>query len=303
MIVFVINKNGKKLMPCTQRKARILLKNKKAIIYSYKPFTIQLLYGSYGYTQETTLKVDLGSRLIGIAIERDDNILAKGKIILRCDVKNHLTTRKLYRRSRRSRKTRYRKERFLNRVKAKKQGWLPPSIRSRIDNTFVWIDKFAALLPNPVLSINVGNYNYEIQEKETTFMTIIRQKVLQKYQDAIITHNGFNKERRNSFKIVQFRKKKRSLHEANPRKGRTKKNTLSKRNERNTKQVKNWCLNDMVRVFEKIGFITGFTGKTACYIKDINGNWITSKGKNYKQVNLSCLKLMKRNNNWQYCCT
>ncbi|NSE45845.1 hypothetical protein G4358_00665 [Dorea formicigenerans] len=37
---------GDPLMPCTQRKARILLKEGKAVIYKYNPFTIQLTHGS-----------------------------------------------------------------------------------------------------------------------------------------------------------------------------------------------------------------------------------------------------------------
>jgi hypothetical protein len=46
MLVFVINKQGKPLMPCSQSKARKLLNEKKAKIVGYKPFAIQLLYGS-----------------------------------------------------------------------------------------------------------------------------------------------------------------------------------------------------------------------------------------------------------------
>ena len=44
MRVFVKNIRGESLMPCTQRKARILLKSKKAVIFKYNPFTIQLTY-------------------------------------------------------------------------------------------------------------------------------------------------------------------------------------------------------------------------------------------------------------------
>lgn len=41
MLVFVKNKHGENLMPCKPSKARKLLKQKKAKIISYKPFTIQ----------------------------------------------------------------------------------------------------------------------------------------------------------------------------------------------------------------------------------------------------------------------
>ena len=161
MLAFIINKHGIPLMPCKQSKARKLLKEKKAIIVGYKPFTIQLLFGSSGYKQETNIGVDLGAKYIGIAIQSQNKAIAKGTIELRQNVKSNLETRKIYRRSRRNRKTRYRQARFLNRVSTKKQGWLPPSIRSRIDNTFFWIDKFCMLLPNPKLNIEVGKFDVQ----------------------------------------------------------------------------------------------------------------------------------------------
>src|SRR5699024_6887215 len=62
------------------------------------------------------------------------------------------------------------------------------------------------------------------------------------------------------FRIKQFRKKKRSLHEATARKGRKHKNVTSKKNEKNMKQLKGFYLNDKVSLFGEIGYITGFTG-------------------------------------------
>ena len=46
MCVYVKNQRNEPLMPTTQRKARILLKQKKAKIVCYEPFTIQLLYAT-----------------------------------------------------------------------------------------------------------------------------------------------------------------------------------------------------------------------------------------------------------------
>lgn len=102
-----------------------------------------------------------------------------------------------------------------------------------------------------------------------------------------------------AFLIRQFRKKKRSLHEATARKGRTTKNRTAKRNEKNTKQAGGFFMNDTVRVFGKIGFITGFTG-SAAYIKDIYDAYITPLDKGYKQVRLRELQLVRHNNNWQF---
>ena len=49
--VYVINKHGRPLMPCSPAKARHLLDAGKAKIKKRTPFTIQLVYGSSGYTQ------------------------------------------------------------------------------------------------------------------------------------------------------------------------------------------------------------------------------------------------------------
>ena len=193
--VFVMNVRGEMLMPCSPRKARILLKKKKATIVRHHPFTIQLLYATGETTQETNLGIDLGAKHIGIAITSDEKVLGKAEIELRQDVKSNLETKKIYRRSRRSRKTRYRRSKFKYKTKRvyvegkgkkkggyhkrsisftspRSKGWLPPSIQSRIDNAFHWIDTFYLLLPICKLHIEVGKFdvqkmmNPDIQGKE-----------------------------------------------------------------------------------------------------------------------------------------
>ena len=52
MLVYVISVEGKPLMPCKPAKARKLLKNKKAKIVKYEPFTIQLLFECENQIQE-----------------------------------------------------------------------------------------------------------------------------------------------------------------------------------------------------------------------------------------------------------
>lgn len=56
--VYVLNKHGEPLMPCSPGKARLLLKQQKAHVIKRTPFTIKLLYGSTGYKQPITLGVD-----------------------------------------------------------------------------------------------------------------------------------------------------------------------------------------------------------------------------------------------------
>src|SRR5699024_3346125 len=118
--VFVINKHGKALMPCKPRKARILLRDGKAKVLKKEPFTIQLLYGSTGYKQDINVGIDSGQRYIGLAVTSQNKVLFQGEVELRQDVKKLIDTRRTYRRSRRNRKTRYRKSRFLNRIAKKK---------------------------------------------------------------------------------------------------------------------------------------------------------------------------------------
>lgn len=55
--VYVLNKHGEPLMPCSPRKARLLLKQKKVYVVKRTPFTIKLLYGSTGYKQPITLGI------------------------------------------------------------------------------------------------------------------------------------------------------------------------------------------------------------------------------------------------------
>ena len=52
MVVLLFNKDNKPLMPCSPRKARILVKSGKATVVSKNPYTIKLNYGTRGYTQE-----------------------------------------------------------------------------------------------------------------------------------------------------------------------------------------------------------------------------------------------------------
>ena len=82
MRVFVKDMRGQALMPCSQRKARLLLKQNKAKIIGYKPFTIQLCYATGEAKQEVIIGIDEGARHIGIAIVSQNKVLAKGEVEL-----------------------------------------------------------------------------------------------------------------------------------------------------------------------------------------------------------------------------
>ena len=68
-MVFVLNKSKKPLDMISHAKARILLKNRLAVVHKVYPFTIRLRDNSCGSKDRAyTVKVDPGSKHTGIAI-------------------------------------------------------------------------------------------------------------------------------------------------------------------------------------------------------------------------------------------
>lgn len=96
-------------------------------------------------------------------------------------------------------------------------------------------------------------------------------------------------------KTVSLASRKRSLHEANPRKGRKKPNTSAKRNNKNVISLKGFNRHDSVKVFGQYGYLTGFAGTSACRVVDVNGDYIKKPGKSYNNVNLSEVKRLHGN--------
>src|SRR6266550_7960667 len=115
LFVYMLNCHGQPFMPCQPRKARLLLKEGKAKVVNMVPFTLQLLYGSSGYKQEVSLGIDAGAQNIGVSATTEQRVLFEAEVQPRTDIQELLATRSQFRRSRRGRKTRYRKCRFLNR--------------------------------------------------------------------------------------------------------------------------------------------------------------------------------------------
>lgn len=146
-------------MPCKPSKARKLLKKNKAKVIQRKPFTIQLLYGSSGYKQEISLGVDTGSKFIGLSATTEKKELYASTVELRNDIVKLNSDRKQYRKSRRSRNTRYRKPRFDNRRKGK--NWISPSIKHKIHTHLKSIDNVYKILPISKLIVEVANFDIQ----------------------------------------------------------------------------------------------------------------------------------------------
>ena len=184
MLAFVLNKVGKPLMPCSPAKARRLLKDGKATIVRREPFTIRLLYGSSGYRQEVVAGMDAGSKTIGCAAVANDKVVYQAEIVLRQDVFAKMKQRALFRRHRRSRKTRYRPARFSNRASMRAEGRLAPSIRSKVEShlrekRFVesilpvshWKVELAAFDIHKITDSNVEGEEYQNGDKKGFYNT------------------------------------------------------------------------------------------------------------------------------------
>lgn len=462
--VLVIGMNGIGLMPTTPRKARILIRQKKAEMVRKMPFTIRLLYKTSSATQHVELGIDTGSQHIGVAVVVDDKVLQKSEHVLRSTMEKKVLNekRKSQRRFRRYRKTEYRHPKFKQHTKYvyvektvtrkkhkthwkkisnkygtnRKEGWLPPSIQQKIDMHIMIIKRYQEALPLDT-STNIEIARFDIQkinkpeiegigyqmgrmyhfenvkayvlwkysyrcpicgtkfgtrrkadgimalpelhhkhfrskgatdnpdeympvctvdhraaehgdsgvlgklrkaeektlrgQRDMTFMNILRKRMWVTFPTATFTYGnatnadrktiGLSKTHTNDAVAIamhrqimsgvqsivdaagtmyykQVRKKKRSLHEATARKGRFRPNTNTVRNRKNIKQVGEFCLLDKVKVYGKVGWITGFTGNSGCYVKTMNDEYIQQEGKSYKQINLSQLKVLCHNNNW-----
>lgn len=143
-------------------KVRRLLKENKAKVVKRCPFTIQLLYEAGNITQPISLGVDAGSKHIGLSATTEDKVLYEAEVTLRNDIVALLSTRREMRRSRRNRKTRYRKARFNNRTRTKKKGWLAPSIKQKIETHLTSIQNVTKILP--ISKIIVETASFDIQK-------------------------------------------------------------------------------------------------------------------------------------------
>jgi len=164
MRVFVLDKNQQPLDPCHPARARELLSKGRAKVFKRYPFTIVLQERT---VEESTvhphrIKIDPGSKTSGITVVQEET----GRVTSALEVshrgqqiKDALDSRRALRRGRRNRKTRYRKPRFLNRTR--RQGWLPPSLESRIANIETWVRRIRKLCPITAISQELVRFDLQ----------------------------------------------------------------------------------------------------------------------------------------------
>lgn len=140
-------------------KVRRMLKEGRAVVVSKKPFTIKLLFDTTEFIQHVAIGVDPGDTTGYAAVLDNGKVVEKGEIRLRTDVKSLLDTRRTLRKSRRNRKTRYRKERFSNRKK--QDGWLPPSIRQKAEHLIDKINEIISYYPDYTLKVEINKFDMQ----------------------------------------------------------------------------------------------------------------------------------------------
>lgn len=156
MSVFVVDRHHQPLMPCSEKRARLLLARKRAVVHRHVPFVIRLTDRTreQSEVQPVALKLDPGSKTSRMALVRVEqreegevhHALHLAHLSHRGEqVHQALMQRRGYRRRRRTANLRYRAARFANRRRA--AGWLPPSLRSRIGNALTWATRLQSWAP------------------------------------------------------------------------------------------------------------------------------------------------------------
>jgi len=171
MAVFVLDRNGKALMPCNEKRAKLLLARNRARVHRILPFSIRLIdrKASSCEFQALRIKLDPGSKATGMALVREAEsggiaVLNLFELIHRGrQISEALTARRNMRRRRRSANLRHRAPRFLNRGN-KQSSWLAPSLQHRINTTMAWVNRLSKLAPISAISQELVKFDMQQME-------------------------------------------------------------------------------------------------------------------------------------------
>src|SRR5436305_3850390 len=174
MSVFVLDQHKQPLMPCSEKRARLLLSRQRAVVHRVMPFTIRLKDRRVEtcHLQPMALKLDPGSKATGIALVRveqtEQGEMHHGVHLAELshrgeEVHKALQRRARYRRRRRSVNLRYRQPRFLNRRRAP-GGWFPPSLRSRMGNVLTWTRRYRRWVPLSRIEVEQVKFDMQLMQ-------------------------------------------------------------------------------------------------------------------------------------------
>lgn len=190
MAVLVLDKKKQPLMPCSEKRARLLLERKQAVVVRRVPFTIRLKNRllENSVVQPVSVCINPGSQHTGIAVCResseDEQLQRFVLMLLELNHRGHairdaLTQRRAFRRRRRS-QLRYRAPRFLNR--SKPQGWLAPSLRHRVETTLNWIKRLQKLVPVSIVRMELVKFDTQQLQNPEIARTEYQQGTLAGYE-------------------------------------------------------------------------------------------------------------------------
>jgi 5-methylcytosine-specific restriction endonuclease McrA len=169
--VFVVDSEHRPLTSVHPGRARRLLTERKAAVWRRYPSTLILKEAMAEARPDVhpaplRIKIDPGSRMTGLALVND----ATGQVVWAAEmthrgqqVKERLAQRRACRRARRQRHTRYRQPRFANRRRS--QGWLPPSLESRMHNVPIWVARLQRSAPVGAISQELVRFDTQALEQ------------------------------------------------------------------------------------------------------------------------------------------
>lgn len=189
--VFVLAKDGQPLMPCHPARARELLRKGNAVVARQAPFTIRLKNRTLTASEVAgvQLRIDPGSKGTGMALTDEKRgagtegpaaTVRRGLVSVelrhRSDqISRCVQQRAGFRHRRRSANLRHRAPRSDNRTRP--DGWLPPSVRHRVDTTVSLAARLCRYAP-------VTEIHVEIAAFDTHSMAAGRQLTGVEYQQG-----------------------------------------------------------------------------------------------------------------------
>ncbi|MDX2932921.1 RNA-guided endonuclease IscB [Streptomyces ipomoeae] len=171
--VFVLSKDGQPLMPCHPARARELLGKGRAVVARQTPFTIRLKDRTLAESEVdgVQLRIDPGSKGTGLALTHekketssDGTTVTARRGLISVELQHRgdqirmcMQQRAGYRHRRRSANCRYRAPRSHNR--AQPRGWLPPSLRHRVDTTTSMATRMCRYAPVTEIHVEVTAFD------------------------------------------------------------------------------------------------------------------------------------------------
>ena len=104
-------------------------------------------------------------------------VLYQSEVYLREDVSGKMQQRAMYRRTRRSRKTRYRPARWNNRANSRRDGRLAPSIRSKLESHFREKKFVESILPVTKWKVELASFDIHKITNPDVQVLVIKKEI------------------------------------------------------------------------------------------------------------------------------